>query len=203
MLVFLEGTIAVGKTSVFESLKGRHPDWVFLPEPVTAWQNWNGENWLEKYYSNPKLHAYEFQKLVLESYKFLERDYQPSTVYIAERSPRVATHVFSRLCLSNGDINLEQYLSIVELFDTLFEFLDSLKPKTIYLRTTPEIVWGRMTARARPEEFSVTCDYLQKLCHYHDMEFCNPQNDFTIDESNGALSVAEKVQLVEELTLFF
>jgi len=37
MWITIEGNIGSGKTTVFESLKARHPEWIFAPEPVSDW----------------------------------------------------------------------------------------------------------------------------------------------------------------------
>lgn len=39
---------------------------------------------------------------------------------------------------------------------------------SVYLRSTPEVVYERMKARGRPEESSVTLEYLQQLHDSHE-----------------------------------
>lgn len=47
-------------------------------------------------------------------------------------------------------------------------FLELLFLFLVYLRSTPEVVYERMKARGRPEEKSVSLEYLQQLHDSHE-----------------------------------
>ena len=182
LIVCLEGGIAAGKTTVFNVLKQLHPDWVFLPEPVESWTNWSdGQNWLQNFYDDPRKNALSFQKVVLESYTGLKRPFDNGKVCVSERSPRVATYVFTPLCVELGYVTAEDCSQLQVQYEKDFALLRLLNPRTVYLKTPANLSFQQLRKRGRPEEELVTPAYVQRLNYFHDKEFCDPENDYIID----------------------
>ena len=70
ILVSIEGNIGAGKSTVLNVLKEKHPDWVFIDEPVDTWtalKNADGTNLLEHFYGDQVRWAYTFQNCALLS----------------------------------------------------------------------------------------------------------------------------------------
>ena len=70
ILISIEGNIGAGKSTVLNVLKQKHPDWVFIDEPVDTWtalKNADGTNLLEHFYQDQVRWAYTFQNCALLS----------------------------------------------------------------------------------------------------------------------------------------
>lgn len=161
MRIVLSGSIASGKTSQISRLLEKQKqnkklqEIEIVPEPVDEWLK---EGWLQKFYANPKEHAYGFQMRVLESQMTV-----PEKVLI-ERSPHTTERIFSKQLHEDGFISPEQFQSIVR-----YNQEKAWKPDAfIYLRTDPKECYRRIQLRSRESENKITLEYLEKLHRKHD-----------------------------------
>lgn len=146
VVVCLEGNMASGKSTVLSLLSETA---TVFPEPVEEWGKW-----LDDYYKDPHRWAAQFQMNVLLSF----RDTYSAVggdAYV-ERSPLACRNVFGRLISRHGFWTARE----VELFETLYRHV-SWKPDVyVYLRTSPDVCWGRMKLRGRDAERNVNQEYV-------------------------------------------
>ena len=63
-MIYMKGNIGAGKTTLLKSLRMKHPEWIFIDEPVDTWSNIrndNQESILEVFYKDRKRWSYTFQ----------------------------------------------------------------------------------------------------------------------------------------------
>ena len=163
-MIYIEGNIGVGKTTLLNNLKNYHFN--VITEPVEQW----GEI-LKLYYNDKKKYAFRFQMKILLTWieKFITLN--NTDVYFTERSLFSGREVFFKLTCENGHVNNKDILEYNECFDKLLNIScikDIVKPKAyIYLRTSPEICHERVKKRNRIGEEHITLEYLQTLDMYH------------------------------------
>ena len=131
---------------------------------VEKWRNLNGNNLLQLMYTS-KRHSYTFQSYVQLTMAQLHAANVPTPIKMIERSLWSSRHVFGK--------NLEQTKKMAqsefEVLNAWFEFLKSCPDVdlgvdiVVYLRTSPDVAYKRLKARARSEEKVVSIDYLKDL----------------------------------------
>ena len=65
-IVSIEGNIGSGKSTLIDILKKSNLNYVFIPEPVSLWneiKDHDGTTILERYYQDPKSYAFSFQMM--------------------------------------------------------------------------------------------------------------------------------------------
>jgi deoxyadenosine/deoxycytidine kinase len=147
MVVAIEGSIGVGKSTVINILEKR--GFTVQCEPVAVW------TLLEKLYTQPKDYAALFELQVLASYAN-----QKPGLQVLERSAESALHVFARMLHTDGSITDEQ----MELVRAAYKLIPHRAPtKFIYLQADLNLCQRRIAWRGRSEESSVQLEYLQRL----------------------------------------
>ncbi|XP_076235305.1 deoxynucleoside kinase isoform X2 [Calliopsis andreniformis] len=175
--VCIEGNIGSGKTTFLSHFK-QFNNTTVLQEPVELWQNVAGTNLLELMYSNPARYAFLFQSYVQLTMFQLHTYESPFPYKIMERS------VYSARCFIENmkRTNMLQDVEIMVLNDWHDWCIKNANIETdliVYLRTTPEVVYQRMKARARKEENLVSLEYLKQIHNIHD-EWLYYQTLFTV-----------------------
>ena len=132
----IEGNIGAGKTTIINHLKTLFNDILLVEEPVSEWQNINGENILEKKNLNMERWGYSFEAYVLISK-------MNCLIKAAESEKKII--LIERCMLSDKaffDVNVKNGLSTsmeTEMFNNLYNFLnDNVYPKLsgiIYIDT--------------------------------------------------------------------
>jgi len=169
--IFVEGNMAVGKSTFLQYLKGRK-NYQVVTEDISAWKNLRSIesnksfNLLDLAYSEPQKYQFHFQQVVLMSrIKALSRNLPSSSVNFFERSILSNKHVFLKARKFNElDITI-----LNNWIDTLLDTIPELVPDGIvYLRSQPSSCLNRMKSRARKEESSVELDYLALINNFYE-----------------------------------
>lgn len=171
-MYLIEGNIGAGKSTFLELIQAHWPQVEVAFEPVNAWQKEeHGQSLLQNFYSNPQRWAYSMETFtminrIVDSSRNLSSD---GSITLAERSIYSGFHCFAK----NSFLN--QYMAPVEwnIYKQWFEFLTNhtsfRKPKGfIYLRTTPEVAYGRILKRNRSAESLISLEYVRQIHERHE-----------------------------------
>lgn len=167
--IIIEGNIGAGKTTFINLLAKKFEDTIVLTEPVEAWQDVNGHNLLQYLYDDPERWGYTFQTYAFVTHIKNQECAAKKNVSIVllERSIYSCFFCFARNFMESNHMTLLEW----ELCKKLFEKHVTTAPKPdgfIYLKTSPEICFSRLTKRNRREESSVPLEYLENLSFNHD-----------------------------------
>lgn len=193
LLIFVEGNIGTGKSTFLKMIEEHHGDCAqVIYEPVDVWTSFKdseGKNILDFFYSDPKRYAYMFQNLAfisrIETLKSI--DTSKKLVFI-ERSIWSDKYVFAQNCHSNGVMTDLEYKLYNKWFDWMQEAIaEQVKGCLfLYLQCPSQLSFSRLHSRNRPEEKSITLEYLQQLEIRHEKWFSETTNkvivmDATVD----------------------
>ncbi len=166
----IEGNIGAGK-STFLKLMSNNIAINTLLEPHESWQNVDGENLFDRFYSQGTRWAYTFQTYVLVTrITKQERKAQQNNqeIQLLERSIYSDRYCFAQNCYELGFMNELEWSLYQHFFNWLITS-HTLKPTGfIYLQTDPQICYQRLIKRSRVEELGVSLDYLQRLHEKHE-----------------------------------
>jgi len=167
----VEGNIGAGKSTFLRFIEERLPVQIVY-EPHAKWQQVDQkENLLDKFYKDAKRWAYTFQ-----SYAFVTRVIEQQqkakenqfSFQVLERSVYSDRYCFARNCFEMGVMSELEWNLYCEWFEWLVE-LYAVKPSGfIYLRTSPEVSYGRIKIRGRQEESAVPFSYIEQLHTKHE-----------------------------------
>lgn len=181
----VEGNIGAGKSTFLKKLK-KDLSCNVLFEPCDKWQNINGLNALEKFYSDIQRWAYSFQlyafltrtESILQQIESIHLNQKDQNFFIAERSIFTDRYVFAKTCYENGYMNDLEW----NMYTTWFEWTIARQPQCIipngiiYLETTPETSYQRIITRGRTEEKKIALSYIEKLYENHSNWLINKKN---------------------------
>ena len=152
-VVAVEGNIGSGKSTMINYFKNFN-DIQIHPEPIEKWQNLNGQNLLEKLYTDPKRWSFQFQSYIqltrLQELKAPMKE--GKTVRLLERSIQSNKYCFLELAKDNKNLCNEESTVLEQWFDWLDDSMSLELDLIVYLRTDPEIAYDRMKKRGREEE---------------------------------------------------
>lgn len=178
--ICVEGNISVGKTTFLQKIATEIielRDLVeIVPEPVDKWKDVGPDhfNLLDAFYNEPERYAYTFQNYVFATRLMKEQETSKGIkpLRLMERS------IFSDRLVFVRAVHEAKWMSELELriyeswFDPFISALPGLVPDGfIYLRASPDTCLQRLHMRNRPEERSVTLDYLRGLHEKHEQCF--------------------------------
>lgn len=167
----IEGNIGAGK-STFLSLVEKYllVDPIF--EPHDQWQTvGNGENLLEKFYTDTQRWAYTFQtyafvtRVLAQEERFVKSSHNE---FVLERSVFSDRYCFAKNCYEMGIMSALEWQLYQDWFSWLVDRYTVRPSGFIYLQTDPVICHERMAIRSRQEESTVSLDYLQRLHEKHE-----------------------------------
>lgn len=178
LLIFVEGNIGTGKSTFLKMIKEHHGDCAqVIYEPVDVWTTFTddtGKNILDFFYSDPKRYAYMFQNLAfisrIETLKAIDKT--KKFVFI-ERSIWSDKHVFAQNCHSNGVMTDLEF----KLYNKWFDWMQKAISEQVegcmflYLKCPSELSLSRLQHRNRPEEKTITLEYLKQLESRHENWF--------------------------------
>lgn len=182
-VVYVEGNIGAGKSTVLNKLKLRHEDdnSLILTEPISNWPS------LKLFYENKRRYAYQLQVEIMKS--FHERETQcpddaRRQLYVFERSLRSAYEIFATLNCSPTELS-----SLDELYKRLSitNFYPFTRIVYIYIRTSVENCMQRISNRKQSIDSKIDIDYLRTLERAHDSIFLTEgakvtdTNTYTVD----------------------
>ena len=178
LLIFVEGNIGTGKSTFLKMIEEYHGDCAqVIYEPVDVWTSFKdseGRNILDFFYSDPKRYAYMFQNLAFISRIETLKGINTTKKFVfIERSIWSDKNVFAQNCHSNGVMTDLEYKLYNKWFDWMQEAIAEQVKGCLfmYLKCPSEISLSRLHARNRPEEKSITLEYLQQLEGRHDKWF--------------------------------
>lgn len=203
-IVIVEGNIGAGKSTFLRLLKD-HLHAHLIYEPLEQWQNVQGENALEHFYTNPHRWAYTFQTyaFVTRVVALQEQSKQVTEpIIVLERSIYSDRYCFAKNAFELGFMNSLEWKLYQEWFSWL-EAIYTQKPDAfIYLRTSPEVCYGRMTKRKRSEETTVGLDYLS-LVHTKHEQWLIERQDLVPSIKNTPVLTLDCNKEFETDTLYF
>ena len=147
MVIAIEGSIGVGKSTVLKELERRGH--IVQTEPVEHW------TLLHDLYKDMEKYGALFQVQVLATYA----SYKPRVQFL-ERSAQSARGVFSAMMYRDGYITPAQLQTI----DSVAKMIPVPAPEVfVYLEAEAELCQSRIQWRARDGEEAVELKYLRKL----------------------------------------
>ena len=166
----VEGNIGAGK-STFLKVINTFLNAQVVYEPHTKWQDVQGENLLERFYTDTKRWSYTFQTYafitrVLEREQAALKNRHP--FQILERSVYSDRYCFAKNCYELGLMTSLEWKLYQEWFAWLIDGYVTKPNGFIYLQTDPIVCYKRLLKRNRQEETSVTLEYLQQLHDKHE-----------------------------------
>jgi deoxyadenosine/deoxycytidine kinase len=174
----VEGNIGAGK-STFLKIIARYLNAQVIYEPHQKWQNVQGENLLERFYTDTKRWAYTFQTYAFIT-RVLERElHARKTTYpfqVLERSVYSDRYCFAKNCFEMGVMNALEWKLYEEWFTWLVETYMQKPSGFIYMQTDPEVCYKRLLKRNRSEEAGVSLEYLQLLHQKHESWLLRKEN---------------------------
>ena len=163
--IIVEGNIASGKSTFLDYAKKKYGEKIeIIKEPLDKWQNVNGENLLEKFYTDPQRWAFAFQ--VYAQFTLMSR-HKDSNITFMERSILSGRYCFVENLFKNKLLTTLEYNILDSLFEDCIRDTDFLD-HTIYLKTEPEAAMKHLQLRNRKEERGVDISLLKQLDELHD-----------------------------------
>ncbi|XP_030754055.1 deoxynucleoside kinase-like [Sitophilus oryzae] len=165
--VGVEGNIGSGKTTFLEHFKN-HEDVHISAEPVDRWRNLNGHNLLGLLYQDPQKWSFTFQSYVQLTMLQNHLNKIEKPVNLMERSIFSARYCFVEKLSRDGILSPPSVAVIDSWFHWITTKMNVDVDLIVYLRTSPEVVYQRILKRNRPEEISISLDYIKSLHELHE-----------------------------------
>lgn len=163
----MEGNIGAGKSTVLAHL-GKSSLCDIVAEPIEAWTNLKGNNLLAMLYEDPHRWGFAFQANAQMSIAKLHSRPAKAPVKVMERSIFSARYCFVENLYQNKILQPVEYEILNDWFQMLVANDSCHLDLIIYLRAEPETCLERIRTRNRPEEQSITLDYLKQLNDRHE-----------------------------------
>ncbi|CAF0888142.1 unnamed protein product [Rotaria sordida] len=165
--IAVEGNIGSGKSTVLAYLsKSSLCD--IVTEPVDSWTNLNGNNLLGMLYNNPHRWGFAFQANAQMTLAKLHAQQSKAPIKVMERSIYSTRYCFVENLYRNNILHNVEYEILNDWFQMLISNDSCYLDLIIYLRAKPETCLERIKSRNRPEEQSITIDYLKQLHERHE-----------------------------------
>ena len=169
----LEGNIGAGKSTIMKIISNQFHDVEFVEEPVNQWQNLNGRNLLNAFYSDPKRwgFSFEFYSMLTKIQALLKAADSDKPIIIIERSI-LSNKVFMDLSNDLGKLDKMEYAMLINTYNFYLENIYPQIAGIIYLDTPVDECIRRITKRNRGEECTIEKSYLNSIKEKMD-EMCN------------------------------
>ncbi|KAJ1518988.1 hypothetical protein ONE63_011405 [Megalurothrips usitatus] len=199
-VVYLEGNIGVGKSTVLRLLGGDARLQV-VPEPLAAWQDVGGLNMLQLYLQDLGRWAYVFHTLALVTTWEAQRR-QRRAVQVAERSVHSALRLFAALQRQDGLLGEPHMAVLHRVARTLLSEMPR-REVFVYLRAPPEVAYRRARARARPEDAPLPREYFRRLHDRLEAWLLHEEHSpvWVVDADRESAEVAAEVRAIADLLL--
>jgi len=181
IIISIEGNIGTGKSTIVQELHKRYQnsqEIIFVKEPVDIWEtikDKDGRTIIEKFYENQAQYAFQFQMMALTTrLSVLRKTIQENKlckVVICERSIEADRNIFAKMLYDDGIISEIDY----SIYNLLFkEYINQFNiDGFVYINSTAETCYNRVTKRSRTGENNIELSYLEKCKNYHDDWLCN------------------------------
>jgi len=177
--IAVEGNIGSGKSTVLDYLsKSAFCD--IVGEPIETWTNLRGHNILAMLYSDPHRWGFTFQANAQMTLAKLHAQPAKAAIKVMERSIYSARYCFVENLYRNNILQNVEYEILKDWFELLTSNDSCHLDLIIYLRAKPETCLERIKTRNRPEEQSITLDYLNKLHERHEEWLSSRTHTLTI-----------------------
>lgn len=210
-MISIEGTLAVGKTSIMDLLKEEiDHEAEFIYEPIDEWHNIKGNDGLDllqTFYNDKKRWSYTFQNIAYITRmnhiidKITNSDKQ---FIILDRSLAADLNTFAKMLYDDGFIDSLEWSAYGKwnkFFETHYGHL--IDHKIIYLRAEPNVAYDRMKLRNRDAEKSVPLSYLEQVHEYHDNWLLDKDNVLVIDVNNDFVNDTRRFsEIYDEISDF-
>jgi deoxyadenosine/deoxycytidine kinase len=211
-IISIEGNIGSGKSTLLNKLREHfkeNENIVFLKEPVDEWskiKDENGITMLEKFYTDQEKYSFSFQMMayvsrIKELRNILKEKMRNSPnpfIIITERSLCTDKMVFAKMLYDDHKIEYVNYQIYLNWFDT---FSDEFPVhKVIYVKTSPEKCYERISSRSRDGECNIPLSYLKNCDIYHNNMLDTKLNTCVCDTQlllDGNINMCEKVNLID------
>lgn len=177
VVLYLEGNIASGKTSLLKRIEGLG-NFLCVPEPVDHWKNMGyitndgihkTINLLERYYTHPTLYGMTFQLNVINDIVDRHKTFvNYANSIILERSLYSCRDVFMKSMKEQETLHMLDFGILYNTIDNFIKFDACKCDGYIYLNVSADTCFQRMKVRGREEERNITLDYLRRIEHLHD-----------------------------------
>ena len=165
VIVAVEGNIGAGKSTLLQRLLPSLAPLggTILPEPV---QEWSRSGLLQRFYDDPKRWAFSFQMFALMTRLRNAQETTGGELLVMERSGGSDRHIFAAQCKASGLFTPAEGV----VYDQFHEWLTppADQDAVVYLRCSPAVCHARVLQRARPEEATLTLEYLEALHGRHE-----------------------------------
>ena len=175
IVIAVEGGLSAGKSLLLTTLRlsplvAKYAMFV-VEEPVAEWQNVDGENLMQLYYSDPMRYAFDFQLHCVYTRLHAVRkilaqaaaDTRP-VLLILERSWHSDVECFAALHYRQGHLNHLELNLLRRIVGRDTAFLPPLDG-VIMVDTCLELAMQRLKVRDRTGESSIQPEYLSQLMH--------------------------------------
>ena len=169
MKIAIEGAPGVGKSTLCRALAAHVPDTAWVEEPVT-------ENpYLADYYGDPKRWALAMQVdiLIRRANAIAAVAHRRHAVEFLDRSAW-GDRLFACTARDLGLMEPREFDTYDAVFRTISGSPGVMPDAVVYLRASPDALWARIAARARPEEMAMQRGYLNSVCATYDSFFARP-----------------------------
>ena len=173
LIILLEGNMGAGKSTFLELLSLHSDDIEVVLEPVMRWsEKKDGENLLARFYADPVRWAFTFQ-----SYVFVTRAQEQiaalsqenlKKIVIMDRSVYCDKFCFAKNCFDQGLMSETEWDAYRNIFSWIVTQFLPRPDGVLYLRASSETCLERIRRRGRPEEKSVSIEYVESLGCRHD-----------------------------------
>ena len=177
VIISLDGNVGGGKSYLLKQIRKRFPAFKIVDEPVGQWTeltNEHGENMLELFYKDKKRWGYTFQTCALLTRQKnmqtmidqLDKTSDETYIIITERSILTDKYIFADMLHHTGFMSDLEWNLYNKLFDALSQ--QHQVDGVIYVSTSALTSKDRIQMRGRPEEETISIDYLNDLDKQHE-----------------------------------
>ena len=224
MLIYIEGNIGSGKSTFIDNLNLYLDNFLKLDldarvvqEPVDEWMSTkdsDGENILEKFYTDQSRWSYCFQmnsfisrvKKIIDSITYeTSNNNGLDKLIIAERSIYTDKNCFAENCYENGNMTKIEYDIYCKWNEWLSDQFNMRPTAYIYLKCNPNVNHTRISQRNREGENNIPITYLEQLHEKHEKWMTDELNNvpvFTIDATRNFKDPEEMELIFNELYIF-
>jgi deoxyadenosine/deoxycytidine kinase len=198
IIVSIEGNIGSGKSTLLENLRKKlNVPVIFVNEPVDDWSSIcdsNGITMLQKFYEDQTKYAFSFQMMAFISRLAVLRETMrknPDAIIITERSLYTDKLVFAKMLFESGKIEDVNYQIYLKWFDSFA--VECPVHKIIYVKSSPETCYYRISKRLRTGEEGIPLEYLKDCDVYHEnmLKDMNCQHQLVLD---GNVDIHQNVE---------
>lgn len=173
-IIFIEGNVGAGKSTLCSFLKNR-PDCQVILEPVDIWKETcdDKQNILQYYFDDQQRYSYTFQSYVLLTRlnKLQHLDFSKKYIFI-ERSIYSDKFVFAQNLYDTKRMNNMEWVLYCNWFEymklSFQKILRNTPQHYVYLSCSSDLCFKRIQERKRKEEAGIKHAYIKQLGDKHE-----------------------------------